>query len=124
MTEEDEKTVVNQPAPELLEELRGDPVMDVDPKVLKGLTETLETQEPPDFTVTHSAIRTAWSREYTKGFVIQWGTKSAGFGELTFYQLEDGRLQFQNEGMSADFCKRVLTHLLESAWEAKFGTPP
>ena len=45
------------------------------------------------------------------GFIIQWATKGAGFGEATFY-LKDGKLRCDSEGMGRDFIKEVINHLL------------
>lgn len=42
------------------------------------------------------------------GFVIRWGMKHFGFGEITFGPV-DGKWSFESECMSDDFVVRVLT---------------
>jgi hypothetical protein len=98
------------------------PTIDVAvPEALEGLGKALRERTPLDFTVTHTKIRTAWSREGTKGFVVSWGTKSAGFGELTLYQNEDGSFRVDDECMGPDFCRKVILHLFKSAWSSYHG---
>ncbi len=68
----------------------------------------------PDFTVTGARLDRV-QQGPPLGIVIAWETQSAGFGELTIRQYEDGRVALETEGMSADFCKRVLGKLVEQA---------
>ena len=45
----------------------------------------------------------------TIGFKIEWGAKNIGFGELTFYyDTATKDWSYDDEYMSADFCKAVL----------------
>ena len=63
-----------------------------------------------DFTITGIDLH-PWKKEDSKGFVITWGTQSAGFGELTFYQ-ENGEWHCDNEGMSNTFIRSVFEFLI------------
>lgn len=73
-----------------------------------------------DFTVTRATIEHSSER----AIVIAWGTKSAGFGELTLYKCDDGTWCCDSECMSPRFVCDVLACLGKSlrdpAWE-KFG---
>ena len=66
-----------------------------------------------DFTITRVTIG-CWGQCDLNdgGFVLSWGTKSAGFGECTFY-LQDGKMKCQNECMSKEFVKTLFDFLLE-----------
>lgn len=68
----------------------------------------------PDFTVTHVELTECWFREYSSGFLIKWGTKSAGFGEMTV-TVKDGIFRIQNEAMSKEFLKQVFAKLVDDA---------
>lgn len=95
-------------------------VFNTKPEVLEGMRETMKGKKP-DFTVTHTQLESAWSRGNSKGFMISWGTKSAGFGELAIFQTTEGDLRIDNEAMGPDFCKRVLFHLLNTIWASQYG---
>jgi hypothetical protein len=69
----------------------------------------------PDFIVTEVTPEFFGSsyRNYG-GFVIRWGTKSAGFGEISIAKDKDGILRCDNERMSREFVKSVLACLVDS----------
>jgi len=46
------------------------------------------------------------------GFVVNWIKPGCGFGQLTFY-LRDGKLRCQNETMGPQFCKEVMSALID-----------
>ena len=71
----------------------------------------------PDFTVTGACLERVQqgSSELPTVVTVAWETASAGFGELSIVQHTDGRIALDTEGMSADFCKRVLARLIDEA---------
>jgi len=88
----------------------GKILMAASDECVQGIVENLDTGGKPDFTVTHATLR-----ESSKNFVcVAWETKSAGFGELTFYR-ENGHLMVDLEAMGKDFAKRVLAKLVDEA---------
>lgn len=95
-------------------------VFNTKPEILEGMRESMKGAKP-DFTVTHAQLETTWNRGGSKGFMISWGTKSAGFGELALFQTAGDRLRIDNEAMGPGFCKEVLFHLLNSTWAAQYG---
>lgn len=95
-------------------------VFNTKPEILEGMLNFMQGKKP-DFTVTHTQLDSAWDRGGSKGFLISWGTKSAGFGELAIFQTTEGELRIDNESMGPDFCKRVLFHLLSTVWASQYG---
>ncbi len=85
--------------------------------VLSGLGERLRKRGPPDFRVTEATLG-ASGRGY---FVVNWGTVSAGFGQLTMYKNEEGELEVDTEAMGRSFCVEVLTKLFDSAYDVEEG---
>jgi hypothetical protein len=75
---------------------------------IRNMLQAKADGRPPDYTVTAATLRETGDNF----FIIAWETVSAGFGELTFYQKE-GKLQVDNEGMTARFCKEVLAKLVD-----------
>lgn len=63
----------------------------------------------PNFEVTDTEL------DYSTptSFLIRWGTKSAGFGEVSFTQRMN-ELQCDNECMSRRFVKSVLEHWMHN----------
>lgn len=56
----------------------------------------------------------------TIGFKIQWGAKNIGFGELTFYyDTATKEWSYDDEFMSANFCKAVLMKWLDSIYKER-----
>ena len=54
----------------------------------------------------------------TIGFKIEWGAKGIGFGELSFYyDTQTQKWEYDDEYMSADFCKAVLAKWFDSIGE-------
>jgi hypothetical protein len=106
---------------DLLEALRtGNFVVAAPEEVLQGLEETLQGHQKPDFTVTHAELRDTWDHEKSYGMSIAWGTKSAGFGELTIaVSKETSTLRIDSEGMSPRFCKEVMSMLIDNAFAEK-----
>ena len=56
---------------------------------------------------------------YTKSYnneavCIQWGREEIGFGEITFYY-KNGKLMCDNECMSKDFIKQILSDFVDEA---------
>lgn len=96
----------------LVERIRGtkseDIILGGSDTVLKNMLQAKAEGRPSDYTVTAASLREA-GENY---FIIAWETVSAGFGELSFYRKE-GKLQVDNEGMSARFCKEVLARLVD-----------
>ncbi len=76
----------------------------------KEAVERMDIRNPdPDFTVTEAKVGT-----FDKNWmVIEWGTVSAGFGELTL-TIRDGKLYMDTESMSRDFVKAVLAKLVDT----------
>jgi hypothetical protein len=69
----------------------------------------------PDFTVTEAVLEPFGPNEHNKGgFIVRWGTKSAGFGEMSVWVKKDGTLRCDNEGMSRKFLKEVLALLVDN----------
>ena len=69
-----------------------------------------KTKEP-DFTVE----RVWLTEDYREGLIdIGWGTKSAGFGHLSFKN-KDGKIHCGNETMGRKFIKDVLNKLVDVA---------
>jgi hypothetical protein len=67
--------------------------------------------EKPDFTVT----RVGLPEDYREGLIdISWGTKSAGFGHLSFRN-EGDDIICSSENMSPEFVKEVLLKLVDVA---------
>lgn len=81
--------------------------------------ETLKSGREADFTVTRAEISGVWSYNGGTGFEVSWGTKSAGFGSITFTTDKNGKTHIDNEGMGIEFCGNVLLKLLENAFEQK-----
>lgn len=78
-----------------------------------AVVETFEGKREPDFTVT-KATPTFSSR----GLFIAWETVSAGFGELSIFPDEDGRIVVDSEAMGKGFVAEVLVKMLEGAeWQ-------
>ena len=72
--------------------------------------ERMDIRNPkPDFTVTDAKV----SQFEKNWLVIEWGTVSAGFGELTL-TVRDGKLYFDTESMSREFVKAVLAKLVDT----------
>ena len=46
------------------------------------------------------------------GFVLTWGTKEHGWGELTFKNVTKDRIECDSECMSKDFVEKVLNEFL------------
>lgn len=71
----------------------------------------------PDFTVTYAKLGSAWcnAESSSMGFIVEWGTVSAGFGEVSFFVDGDGKLTIDNEAMSMRFVKEVLAKFVDSA---------
>ena len=87
-----------------------------------NVLETFKGKREADFTVTRAQLTGAWGEPDEDGtlskkcgFEVSWGTKSAGFGSITFYKDEDGNLKLDSECMSKQFCLEVLYHLLVNA---------
>lgn len=89
-------------------------VMNTTPEVLTGVMGTINRNGKPDFTVIETKLEGAGMDPTGHYFCISWGTKSAGFGELTFYT-EGGKLWVDSEGMSKKFQLEVLKHFIEQA---------
>jgi len=52
------------------------------------------------------------------GFVLCWGAKGVGFGEVTFSKDKDNKLHVQSECMGREFVKKALAALVDSAkWD-------
>jgi hypothetical protein len=84
---------------------------------LTGMAETIKGKKP-DFTITDANLAEVWNdlERGNRGFVVEWETKSAGFGTLTIYHdNNDGILHMDAEAMGLDFCKKVLAKLIDKA---------
>lgn len=96
-----------------------------------GLEESIRSMShDSDFTITSTTLAQTWGKPEIVvgafddpppcsttpgGFEIHWRTVSAGGGCTTFYVLADGKLRCDNETMSPDFVKAVLSHLVDQA---------
>lgn len=80
----------------------------------------------PDYTLTSVEVVSIWGpwekplkngnkNGNNGGMSISWSTVSAGFGELIIYLTKENELRIESEGMSKDFCKQVLTKLIDNA---------
>lgn len=70
----------------------------------------------PDFTVTRAVLESAWGdTDGSRGVMIAWETKSAGFGTVTLHMDKDGTLTCDNEAMSVRFVKEVFAKLIDGA---------
>lgn len=69
-----------------------------------------------DFTVVHTDLE----YESDKWLTLNWTTKSAGFGQLTFKLHENGMFYCGNEAMSYGFCCRVVRHYCENHEKAQW----
>lgn len=58
--------------------------------------------------ILHAEIQETWDC----GFEVKWRAEGFGFGLLTF-NLKNGRLICDNEGMSREFIKRVLNYIVD-----------
>ena len=78
----------------------------------REVVETFKTGRVPDFEIT--AVKSdPFAYGDTRGFVLQWESKSAGFGELTFVFGENGEVVCDNEIMSSAFVKAVLARWVD-----------
>jgi len=64
---------------------------------------------------TYSEITSVWGpwEKNEGGFIVSWGCKNIGFGELTFF-IRDGVSHCDSETMSKDFIKQTLEHLVDT----------
>ena len=71
-----------------------------------------------NWTLTDAQVESCWGPWKNEnggndgGFSVQWATKEAGFGSLTFYR-KDGKLRCDSETTSREFIKEVINHLLD-----------
>ena len=70
---------------------------------------------PRDKTVTEVGIRAVWENDGGKGFIVTWGTVSAGFGELTLHVDKEGKVSLDTETMGREFAQAVFQKLLADA---------
>lgn len=47
--------------------------------------------------------------------LFEWSAKGCGFGQLYFYQAEDGKLHCDSETMGKEFVKRMLCQMVDDA---------
>ena len=82
-----------------------------------GIVEQMLTGEKPDHTITRVSIDNFGDCASGDGLYLclAWETQSAGFGVLTIYQREDGKIEMDTEAMSAEFVKAVFNKLVDSA---------
>ena len=73
----------------------------------------------------YTVVRVELTEDYREGLIdIAWGTKTAGFGHLSFNN-KDGKIHCSNEGMSRKFVKEVLDKLVDEAvFEAEDEADP
>lgn len=80
-------------------------LVEVLPRPLKGIVKVR----------TDSTLVDVWVIETTqKALVIEWRTRSAGFGFLRFWQCDDGQVTCENEGMNKAFVRNVLLKACET----------
>ena len=60
-------------------------------------------------------ITSSWGKweKNDGGFIISWGCKNVGFGELTFFS-KDGKTHCDSEAMGKEFIKQALAHLTDT----------
>ena len=104
----------------------AEPEMLGTPEEVASVMLTIAKDTAPDYTVTRTELTGAWAKQDERGsstiepgFEISWGTKSAGFGTLTFYVHTDGKLRVDNECMGKKFCGKVLEHFLSGAHDPR-----
>ncbi len=77
----------------------------------------------PDFTLTEVELDHCWGPFNDKktgeqvnkgGFNINWMSKSAGCGRITFYLTNEGKWCCYNQDMSKEFIQKVFAKFLES----------
>lgn len=69
---------------------------------------------PPQFT--HIAIAGFTGKpkyDMPTGFILEWGAKGMGFGELTFVQKLDGKIECETECMGREFVEQAIAALLK-----------
>lgn len=74
----------------------------------------LVISDNPDFDITSVKLIGATELKDGLAFNLAWTTKSAGFGNTTFYT-KKGKLYCDNEAMSKDFVKTVMCKLVDDS---------
>jgi hypothetical protein len=82
---------------------------------MAGMAETMSGRGKPDFTVTSAVVSHSGASDGCIGFVIDWESKSAGFGQLAVSVYRDGRVKLDTECMGREFVKAVLAKLVDDA---------
>lgn len=72
-------------------------------------------RRPRDYTVTEATLRAAWEHDGGKGIAVDWGTVSAGFGEIVLHVNKDGKLTLDTETMGREFALAVFKKLVYAA---------
>ncbi len=91
---------------QIVKACKGGNVIAADPAALKRFVNTVNMGEEPDWTIV--------SIDIFPHVVITWGTKSAGFGNITFYK-KGKKLHCDSETLPKDFVKAVLLKLVDTA---------
>lgn len=73
--------------------------------VMNGRVPDLSSE--PDFTIENVALDEGFA------FVLFWQTKSAGFGELSFFKGNDGKPHCDRETMDREFVRAALNKLVD-----------
>ena len=84
---------------------------------ISGVPEDRENpRKNPEFTYTKLSGPWGPHSGNDGGFIIQWGCKGVGFGELAFYK-KDGKIYCDTEMESKKFIRRAILHWLENEVE-------
>lgn len=82
---------------------------------LEGLFDpNRDKNAPPKFT--HLKLST-WSKHERNngGFLLEWGAKAKGFGEISLVIQKDGKIKCDSEYMGRDFVLAALKELIRKA---------
>jgi hypothetical protein len=82
---------------------------------MRALDKRMRSRRKPDFSLTRVSLKL-----HGKAVSVEWGTKTAGWGEFVFYPGKDGKPRCDNEIMSRAFLKEVLCKLAD---EIPFDDP-
>lgn len=102
---------------ELITDIMKRAILKGNVRISKEGEEVLAAMNPHDperFTITDVKLD-CWGpyKGNKSGFCIHWVTKAAGFGSMTVYVDNDGKLKCDNEAMGKNFLKTVLVALLD-----------
>ena len=91
---------------------------DTQTSMIKRVKRTLKSKK---YKILSAMMGDTWSAKEANpkhgnkgGFTIQWVCKDIGFGELTFYVKDKGKVFCETECMNREFIDQVMKHFLDS----------